>query len=305
MFDATLKLAATESTWVRWLLGTDRRANRTRGFLEASFSHLEPDEQSRWTKHMKGDEASIVSAIHELVSVELLRRLRLRPRYEPKGFGRKPDISFAHSGQGFWAEVYTTQSPQEDVIKMSRRAENLEGRLASKAKDYEQFDKPLVLIVFRSDHYAPSLANVEEALFGPYWAQRRFTKRDLTRLPPVSGLYLRKIQDTPYPRNLSAVMACHWFDSVDPTDSARLLECIVIHNWDHCTTKLPTAAFGDLPQALWLESGPDIWEWEYMNSGTCVTEFPLEGGLVSRSYSVDECLARRYAEPASHESSSQ
>jgi len=304
-FENALRKAAKKSSWVKWLTG-DSGAQETRDFLKMSYSNLTPNEQSKWAQRAStGDANQIMATIHELVALELLRRLQLVPKYEPSVNGLKPDISFNCSGQEFLADVYLTHSPKKTVKRIDDwawesqdegdRAWKIEEELTKKAMKYDKCGLPLVLFIFLGDYYGLHLWHVEEALFGRYWAEFKFTKGDLLastkdhRLHPHGyGLFLRKILGLCHPRNLSAVVACEWFDTLNRKDPGKRLNCLVIHHWDDDICELPITAFGDFPQIVWSHKGPDIWEWRYTTKDTLVAKLPSTGGLEFGIYTADD-----------------
>lgn len=318
-FESALTKAASKSNWVRWLI-TDDTAQETLKFMRTSYSNLAPNEQSKWVKRVsKGEEDQIEATIYELVTIELLRRLQLAPIYNPSIERKTPDIHFKFSGQEFLADVFVTHSPKKtvnpkkhritkivddeiqvikeaDVIAMTDkgdRAQKIEGILAKKIQKYDKIGVPLVLFVFLGDHYALRIRNVEEALFGNYYTEGKFTKDELLvsiqdNRPASHGLFLRKIVGLPHPsRNLSAVIACDWFDSPNRQDPGKRLDCLVVHYWD-AVKELPSAAFGNFPQIMWTFRGSDIWQWEYTIQEPLVAKLPSTGGIEFCIYTADD-----------------
>jgi len=319
IFESVLKEGATKSAWVAWL-NTDGRAQKTtRKFLKTCYCNLTPDEQSKWAQRVSaGDEKQTMATIHELVAFGLLQRLQLAPQYEPSVDGLTPDISFDCSGQQFLADVFVTYNPERTVrrekhaitkvaggdvqvvgehevvytIDKGERAWKIEQDLTRKADRYANTGLPLIIFVFLGDLYGLRMGNVAEAVFGYYCTGLRFTREDVLApaqhgRPYPPGLFLRKISGLPHPRGLSAVVACDWFDTLNRDDPGKRLDCRVFHYWD-ATCGLPISAFGDFPQVVWAQKGPDTWEWGYTTTDIPVAKFPSTGGIAFHTYTADE-----------------
>jgi len=292
-FKGALGKAASKSSWIQWLV-TSGKAREPLDFLKMSYLNLTPDEQSRWIKRVSSGEVDQVEAtIYELVTVELLRRLQLAPKYEPSVQGKTPDIRFSFAGQEFLADVFVTHSPSKAVERIGPmwrmedagdRAWKIQVKLEAKLGRYGKLGLPLILFVFLGDHHLLGIRHVEQALFGDYYTEGKFTKRD--NRPSLYGLFLKKaVGLPPPPRNLSAVVACDWFDTLNRQDPGKRLSCLVVHYWD-ADRGLPVAAFGRFPQIVWSSKGPDTWRWEYTTEDPIVAKLPPAGGIEFEVYTA-------------------
>src|SRR5690349_3148782 len=94
---------------------------------------------------------------------------------------------------------------------------------------------PLVLFVFLGDHISLNTEDVERALFGmtayetslePWFPTS--VHRDRV---PVGGLLLPQEDGSQPYTNVSAVVACDWFDTWNREDRGKRLYCVVFHHW--------------------------------------------------------------------------
>jgi len=295
-----LKKAATSSTWVNWVLSAEN-AQETRDFLQVCYKHLTTHERSRWAKRIStGDQRQVAATIHELVAVELVRRLQLAPEYEPSIGKKTPDISFSCSGQRWLADVYLAHTPQTIVqedgdvvmtIDKGETAQKIEEELAKKARKYSKTGLPLVLFVFVGDYYGNTIESIKEALFGQRYAELEFLKDSVLSSVKQGhlyhpGLFFRELVYLPGITNLSAIVACEWFDTLNRQNPGKRFYCIVNHHWN-ATCELPLDAFGGFSQVVWNRKGPDVWTWKYTTCEPRVARLPPEGGIELRSYTAD------------------
>jgi len=95
-------------------------ATETRAFLETCFSRLTTRIQAKVKRRIQsGDAKNIDALIHELVSHELLYRLRFDPEIEPKIDGLTPDFSITISGVEFLVDVLVAYNPSRTVFEES------------------------------------------------------------------------------------------------------------------------------------------------------------------------------------------
>jgi hypothetical protein len=123
MFDSALIAAAERSDRVRWLVASRSvAANETKAFLTIAFSNIRAEKQKEIAARPRKDATSRIEAtIHELVAHELLRRLQLRPVFEPKLQKKTPDLLFEAAGVRFISDVVVTHSPLKTVRIFNRR----------------------------------------------------------------------------------------------------------------------------------------------------------------------------------------
>ena len=304
MLDIALNKAATKSEWVSWLLNNNEAAARsTLEFLNSCFANIRGSKHRGIVKKLGGDRNEIEATLHELVAYELLRRLNLSPEFEPSIAGLKPDLSFEIEGKRFFGDVYLTHSPSKTIRDFSdgtgeawdtskpdeSRANKIASELAKKAGRYKLLDLPLVVFVFLGDHRILSERDVERALFGmtayEVSLEERFPKSVSRDRVLVGGLLLPDEDGLHRHQNLSAVVSCDWFYTLNRQDPGKRLHCLVLHNWNG--EALPIEAFRPFPQIIWNQSESDVWMPEQTITANTVAKFTIDGQIECREYTPD------------------
>jgi hypothetical protein len=259
-FTKIIRSAKSKSDWVIWLsTDTGKAATETLSFLSVCYSNIPITKREDVRKRLLvGDRDEIEAIIRELVAFELLRRLHLIPDWSPKIEGKNPDLLFIANGEKFIADVFLVKSPKKTISKIDdihteywdkpqSQSESRSNKIAEiikrKSNHYSQLEYPLVLFVFFADNLGLDIQKVESALY---------------------GITVEEIQeDDVYPDdkthhlscpNLSAVIACKWFDTMNRSDEGKRLQCVVLHNWV-TNTKLPVNAFLPFGQIIWTTTG--------------------------------------------------
>jgi hypothetical protein len=106
--------------------------------------------------------------------------------------------------------------------------------LEEKADRYAELDLPIVPIVFLGDSYAFDFGDIETACFGITLEEVALEAAFPQSLPkyrvPVGGLLLPR-EDLPAPyENISAVIACDWFDTLNRHNPGKRLAARVLHH---------------------------------------------------------------------------
>jgi hypothetical protein len=291
MLDIALSKAASKSEWVSWLVNdNDDAARTTLGFLNTCLANIPTSKHPRIFQKLAGDRSNVEATIHELVAHELLRRLGLSPEFEPSIAGLKPDLGFEIEGKRFLGDVYLTHSPAKTLEDCAdgtgeswdrskpdeSRADKIAKVLADKAVKHNPIALPFVAFVFLGDHRILSAGDVERALFGmtayEVSLEERFPKSVSRDRVPVGGLLLPDEDGNYRHHNLSAVISCDWFDTLN----GKRLHCRVLHNWTG--EALPVKAFSLFPQIIWNQSEPDVWKPEQTINDT-VAKFTLDGRI--------------------------
>jgi len=308
MFRAALSKAAAQSTWVYWLVNNDGdAAHSTREFLQTCFVNLPVAKHARLLKTLATEKAAenIDACIHELVAHELLRRLGLSPEFHPviTKSTKTPDLRFEAGGKPFLADVYLTHSPAKTFKKYpgeigtyaawdtakpeESRAQKIKNELAKKSAKYKVLGLPLVLFVFLGDHISLNTEDVERALFGmtayETSLEPRFPKSVHRDRVPVGGLLLPQEDGSQPYTNLSAVVLCDWFDTLNREDRGKRLHCVVLHHWAAEDT-LPQEAFQCFPQIIWYQTTRGIWKPEQTRNANVAPSFTLVTGIECREY---------------------
>jgi hypothetical protein len=289
---------------VSWLLKNNEEAARsTLEFLNSCFANIRGSKHPGIIKKLAGDKNQVEATIHELVAYELLRRLGLSPEFEPSIAGLTPDLSFEIEGKRFLGDVYLTHSPSKTIRDFSdgtgeawdtskpdeSRANKIALELAKKAGKYKLLDLPLVVFVFLGDRRILSERDVERALFGmtayEVSLEEQFPKSVSRDRVPVGGLLLPDEDGLHRHHNLSAVVSCDWFYTLNRQDPGKRLHCLVLHNWNG--EELPIEAFRLFPQIIWNQSEPDVWTPEQTITANTVAKFTIDGRIECREYTPD------------------
>jgi hypothetical protein len=148
-----------------------------------------------------------------------------------------------------------------------------------------------VLVVFVGDHYGITIDNIAEAVFGQHHAEIQLQADAVVAWmeqghPYYPGLFFREFIGLPALANLSAVIACEWFDTLNRNNPGKRFNCTVHHHWG-AEHELPAGAFSDFRQVIWDRRGPDVWEWEYSTEEPRAARLPPQGGIEFGIYSAD------------------
>src|SRR5262249_38781497 len=180
-------------------------------------------------------------------------------------------------------EAWDTSKPNES------RANKIAIALAQKAGKYKLLDLPLVVFVFLGDRRILSERDVERALFGmtayEVSLEERFPKSVSHDRVLVGGLLLPDEDGLHRHHNLSAVVSCDWFYTLNRQDPGKRLHCVVLHNWNG--EALPIEAFRPFPQIIWNQSEPDVWTPEQTITANTVAKFTIDGRIECREYTPD------------------
>lgn len=309
-----LKRVAPRSLFAdRLITGDDGWARDTYAFLERCYGNLAASDRQAWARRMTGDQPQIEATIRELVAHELLLRLGCQPQYEPEVEGRIPDLKFYVGQQEFVADVAVVHTPDRpagpkdrpsrrqdrtyrrignavEMVDMGERAKQIADKIEEKAGKYSALKTPLVVFVFRGDHYMWGVPNVLEAVLGYPLASPKIERVAIPHLihtlDYTPGLFWPDDFGVGRFPNLSAVVGCDWFDTLRIEDGGKRLYCLIIHHW---AARVPLAmtAFREFSQVVWTQQGPDTWEWQFTVEGNIVARLPPTGGIEFRPYSSD------------------
>lgn len=306
MFSKLVKNEKIKDTWAWWVATNESKAARqARDFLSVCFSNLDAQKKPSVIKKLGEDKSGVEATLHELVTHELLRRLKLAPRFEPSIDGQKPDLAFKIMGQDFLADVFVTHSPSKTVKRFRRgkhqfrqaydssepgesRAKKIFDTLQEKAWKYATISLPLVLFCFLGDRNALDVGNVEQALFGRTVdeAGRGEYFPEVGRSPaPIGGLLLLDNEGIMPYRNLSAVVACDWFYSRDAR--GYRLYCCILHHWNPYIP-LPIQAFASFAQVFWDQELPGAYKPRHTAARNTVAKFVSSEGIQFGPYSVNQ-----------------
>lgn len=193
-------MSSSKAKSVRWLFS--RRSADARAHLvviRAALGHLCDRERRILLKNVsRGDAATHESSLYELLTFELLYRLRLQPEFQPSVSGLTPDLRFVASGHQFIGDVYVIHSPLsswrvvpllEQIAGLPSRLAEIIGRIGGEAYEsrdsghraqkiagvvlkketrYRRLGIPLVVFVVIGDRFGLSLRNAMQALLGRF-----------------------------------------------------------------------------------------------------------------------------------------
>ena len=204
------------------------------------------------------------SLIHELVAHELCRRFGLSPEFEPTvKSGRTPDMLVTVGGQSYILDVFVRHTPQATQTRDANgciwtadggeAAREIAEIVAAKASRYRDAAQPLLLVGFTGDqHLKPG--DFERALFGASSGdgnlEQNFPWR-IQKLHSSGGVLLPfRGEERPRHQNLSALIACNWFDSANREQPGKRFHCLVLHHWSP-TVALRVGTFDPFPELVW------------------------------------------------------
>jgi hypothetical protein len=316
--DKRLKLAISSNlklkkTWSQWV-GTSQKTSavETLTFLSAALGRLPPSRQNFvLAKIEKADNSFLAEAtLHELVAHEFLYRLTLQPEWEPHVGNLTPDLAFTtQQGIRFLTDVFVAHSPKhsvngglasylkDDTLKDGwaydspndpyiNRTKKVAERVQEKVVKYNSTGMPLLVFGFLGDNRAFDFRNFEQALYGSTVSEAApYEPLPLPAHQRVNGGGLLVPQEDVVPfRNLSAVIACEWFDTLDRTRPGKRLAAVVLHHWS-AKIPLPENAFGSFPQVVWPMPPPSVPK--VRGTPNLVCRFAEDGTLELRPYTGD------------------
>jgi len=290
-FAEIIRSSKNKSDWVIWLSkDTGKAATETLSFLSICYSNIPKAKKESVRKRLlAGNQDEIDAIIRELVAFELLRRLHLHPDWSPKIEGKNPDLMFISNGKKFIADVFLVKSPKKTIHKMDdihteywdkpqlsseSRSNKIAEIIKKKSSRYFQLEHPLVLFVFLADSLGLDIEKVESALYG-------ITVGEIQRDDAYPSNNIHHLSCP----NLSAVIACKWFDTLNRADEGKRLQCVALHNW---TTNfaLSTDAFSSFGQVTWDTIGKNKRP-KYHSDLNMVAKFKGEDQLELKPYTWD------------------
>lgn len=140
---------------------------------------------------------------------------------------------------------------------------------------------------FLGDHNILDIESISEALLGVYRNHDTFKIEDFKEMirgrKNKIGLFLPNESGKAEYKNLSAVVACDWFDTLNKTDTGKRLYCLVYHHWD-ALFELPIQCFEKFCQMIWNKKSHEVWQTKYTTEINTVAKLPLSGGIEYNLY---------------------
>jgi hypothetical protein len=278
-------------------------ARETREFLESCLQIIPETKHAGIRKKIRtGDSAQIDATLHELVAYKLLQQLHFELEYAPRITGleeeRTPDLSVQIGGQQFIVDVFVRHTPLRTIKRYTHgysvtdrgdTAKEFGERVSEKCQKYEIVDLPLLLVIFLGDSVLET-TDVQVALYGASIGDGnlddQFPQR-ITTLRPSGGVLLPEY-GTDFPRhpNLSAVVACRWFDTSNRGNPGKRLHCLVLHHWQP-TVLVHPGAFHPLPELVWRETPSGVWKPHLTAPSNHVVRFGAGNIFEFREYKAD------------------
>jgi hypothetical protein len=279
-----------KSEWIEWVSNSESKAaTETLQFLSICYSNLPQSNKTKTTKRLqKGDQQEVEAIIHELITYEFLRRMELKPEWSPTIEGLTPDLLFKIKKEIFVADVFIVKSPKKTITSHGRiiessdkywipsenRAKKIADIVDGKSTKYSKLHFPLILFIFLGDNLLLDNDKVEAALFGK-------TIKDILN----DDKYPDDLANHHLHENLSAVIACKWFDTNNLSDEGKRLRCNIYHNWA-AKDLLPTNTFSIFGQIFW-EKDDNHEHPMYLGDQSIVVKFCGENGFEAKPYSYN------------------
>jgi hypothetical protein len=276
-----------------------RAAKETREFLNTCFQGLQASKQSQVLKRIRreNDTANIDAVIHEIVTNEILHRFNLTPDFCPTVNGLTPDIAVEIANHKFIVDVFVTHSPRGTVTShgdgtgsacdKGERARKIGDTINGKATKYARTSLPLMLFVHLGDRDILSANDIQTALFGLTIGEitpgERF--QDTVAARKFGGVFLSNADDGGPPRNanLSAVVVCDWFDTLNRSSPGKRLHCVVLHHY-RPDVPLPSGVFNPFQEVSWQPRGSTDWHPQIIGQADIVAKFTADRQLEFGSY---------------------
>ncbi len=190
----------------------------------------------------------------------------------------------------FIADVFVVHSPSKTVkdlgggvgeardtsVPSESRAKKICERVEEKAGKYKT---PLALFGFLGDHHAFGVSAFEQALYGhtvDELGPGEYLPDVGPAVVPIGGILLPNDGSSGRYRNLSALVVCDWFDTLNRSDPGRRLHCSALHHWDP-RTALPESALSPFSQVVWEKTGACSWHPRRVGEGNMVMKFNRDG----------------------------
>jgi len=230
------------------------------------------------------------------IDSQIFSQCKHKPTLYPQIFSPlTPDLLVDIGGQRYLVDVFVTNSPSNTLFQggtkdSGERARKIAQRITDKATKYAACGEPLIVIVFLGDHQILAPWNVEHGLYGV--ALCEFDPSDL--YPANFNFDLRiggcilpaKDEPTPH-RELSAVVVCDWFDTLNREAPGKRVKCTVLHHYDPLTS-FPSSALAPFLNVSWKAAGDQSWKPCYSGQPEIVARLDIDGIFEYGPYSADE-----------------
>jgi hypothetical protein len=224
--------------------------------------------------------------------------LEYAPRIKELEAEWTPDLVVRIDGQKFIVDVFVRHTPRRTVKRYTHgysvtdrgdAAKEFGERISEKCQRYEIVGLPLLLIIFLGDSMLQTM-DVEVALYGASIGDGNLEDQfpqHITTLRPPGGVLLPEY-GTDFPRhpNLSAVVACRWFDTSNRENPGKRLDCRVLHHWQP-TVLAPPGTFHPFPELVWHETPSGVWKPHLTAPSDYVARFGAGNIFEFREYKTD------------------
>jgi len=131
--------------------------------------------------------------------------------------------------------------------------------------------------------------NIVEAFYGASLDDGNLADNypnSLASLRTSSGLTLPDEYGVPRHRNLSAVLACDWFDTMKKSRRGKRLHCLLLKHWNG-EVDVPAHSFEPFPAVEWQEDAHGSWKWGLTKPYNLVARFNEQDSFETALYTSD------------------
>lgn len=238
----TIGRSGSASDLAAWLADPDGTGTQTMAFLERSLSRVPPTKQKRVIARIQaGDQSETDSVLHELMIHEVCYLLNLHPTFQPAIDDLTPDLELRAAGVAFIADVFITNRPVSTLrqfggldgyVDGGEACKKVADAIASKATKYRASGMPLLVFVILGGHDVDH-GDLQAALYGSTIGEVLVDGAVNERAHDRGGRHGILCPPGPGAKhdNLSAVIGCDWFDTLNRDDPGRRLHSLVFHHW--------------------------------------------------------------------------
>lgn len=277
-----------------WLADLNGTGTEPMAFIEKSYFRLPAAKQRSVIRRVQsGDQSQADSVISELLIFETCHLLKLEPTFQPTIDGLTPDLQLVASGVDYIADVFLTNRPASTLQQFGgldgyadagEASKKIADTIASKATKYKPSGMPLLIFVVFGGHDVDQ-GDLQAALYGSTIAEilaNGTVDEQMHDQQGRHGLICPPDADARHD-NLSAVVGCDWFDTLNREDPGRRLHCIVYHHWGAQRT-LRGSSFVPFGQVLWKVA-----------DGRCEALIDENTDVVIKTDSNDRLIYDRYS----------
>ncbi|MCG8401930.1 MAG: hypothetical protein MJA84_10055 [Firmicutes bacterium] len=295
--------------WLEWLRDSGSEAAiNTRRFLNYAVDCLTIGEKQKFLKKIKRNKKTsssdqIFETIFELVAHQFFKQFEIQCDYEPKIDGKTPDLTCQISGIEYVIDVFVTYSPSKTVKNVGpglissldtdkpdeSRSKKIADKIEEKVKNYTVLKRPILLFIGLGDNNILSIDSIEQALYGIHiseYLEKHHFPKDF-HFEKRRGRCLLSPGLEPMHKELSAVIVCDWFDTLNSHDRGKRLNSVVLHHFDPLQP-LPPQVFSPFQDVCWKKTGERNWVPSTYSERNWVAKFTEANTFAFGRYTADE-----------------